>query len=113
MNTQMSLFELMTAPVSPAKAYHNTVGLSGDSLLKHQTKAKGLATAILDFFERHPGEMFTAETTHASLHLPAVPLWSVRARISDLTKAGKLQRMKQEKTLGSYGHPISYYSLRQ
>lgn len=101
----LTLFEI------PPKTYHNTILLEGEELKTQKKKANGLASAILDFFQRHPGYMYNAEMVWKSINLPNVPLWSVRARISDLTKAGKLIRLKQERTLGSFGHTITFYTL--
>lgn len=95
-----------------AKTYHNTTNLAGKKLTRAESKQRGLKTAIENFFKQHPGYAYTCEDVHKTMNLPGVPIWSVRARISDLKKEGKLVKYPV-RTLGSYGAEIGYYKLAE
>lgn len=90
--------------------YYNTTHESGNNLTQFELKASSQEQMILDFFRRHPGEMFTPSDIWVRLHskMKRAPLTSIRRAITNLTGPGGLEKTDL-KTMGPYGRPEYYW----
>lgn len=82
--------------------YYNTTKEEGHKLDGFQRMAATQDQKIADFFEQHPGEIFTPWEIQ-SLVFTHTPITSVRRSINDLTKAGILDKTEHMKESGRYG----------
>lgn len=82
-------------------AFHNTVQLHGPTLHAAETRAQSQQERILDFFRRNPGRHFTPGEVFANLPCKIL-LTSVRRCMTDLTRAGYLEKTKL-RTPGAFG----------
>lgn len=95
-HAQLSMFGM--------NAYHNSVPIKNEKELQVKEKrAKGQEEQIFSYFEMHQRMAFTPSQVWLVFG-QCWPLTSVRARISNLTKAGML-RITGEKRTGYYGDP--------
>jgi hypothetical protein len=102
----------MTAPVKPLQVFHNTTNLTGDKLKQREIKNGSQNDAILKFFRRNPGLLYTPFEIWKVMNLPRTPLTSIRRAMSDLTKLGYLEKTGYKK-LAQYGAESYTWKLRE
>lgn len=94
------------------QAYYNTNNESGINLQKSESKALTQEDIILEFFQKHPNEMFPAHRVLASCFFDSTPLTSVRRAITNLEAKGKLELMPNEYMVaGLYGKQVHVWRL--
>lgn len=92
------------------KAYHNTVKITDKKELKAREKrAKSQEQEILSLFQRTQKAFGPSQVWQR--YRDRWPLTSVRARISTLTKRGRL-RMTGQKRKGYYGDPENVWQYK-
>lgn len=85
--TQLDLFDTLAEIIRPVTLdrYHNTTGLTGDTLARQTVKTGTQNWRILQFFREHADWEWTPSEVWQRLNLPGVPLTSIRRGITDLT----------------------------
>jgi hypothetical protein len=73
------------------RTFHNTINESGSQLLNSEAKARSQQERILAFFRDYPYQYFTPFDIHKKV-LPYAPITSVRRAITNLQKAGHLDK---------------------
>jgi len=102
MTSQLDIFT-----PAPRRAYFNTTGASGQTLVKRNAKATSQNALILSFFQERTGEGFTA--WEVSWHFLTYPITSIRRSLNTLEREGKLYRDGQRN--GNYGRENFIYKL--
>lgn len=90
-------------------SFYNTIREEGTELAQSQRQASAQEVRILTFFEDRPWQGFSPFQIQR-LVLPECPITSVRRAITNLTKAGKLEKtdvMLKER----YGKRNHYWKL--
>ena len=88
LHLQLDVFQTgNTAPVQ--KSYHNTLPVSGVELTDKNRKALFQESIILNFFQRRPGETFTAWEVYLALGKKIIKD-SVKRAITNLMNRGEL-----------------------
>lgn len=85
------------------KDYFNTTGESGQQLLDFTSKASTQKEMIFAYLEKQGGEHSPSQVWKGLFNC-SIPLTSVRARMTVLTKEGKLVQTSN-KISGFYGRP--------
>lgn len=89
--------------------YYNTTALRDADLRAARAQTMRQEDAVLDYFRRHPGAMFTPEQIHAAV-MPDAPLTSARRAITNLTNEGALVKTTAQRR-GKYGKPVHCWQL--
>ena len=92
-------------------SYHNTTGSQGKDLFEYEQKAQSQEELVLDHFQRYPDRAFSPTDIHRIVFMPNTPITSVRRALTNLTKAGKLERTDYQE-LGRYSRPQYLWRLR-
>lgn len=91
--------------------YHdNGAGLSPTEQTARNKVAGRQSQLVLAWFRERPGKGYTPFEVHNAA-LPRSPVTSVRRCLSDLTKAGFLEKTNERK-LGKYGQLNNCWKLR-
>lgn len=91
-----------------AESFYNTTRLRGSQLAKCQNQALSQERIIEDFFAIRPGRLFTP--AQLAPLLPHAPLTSVRRAVTNLTRAGVLEKTTRQRD-GVYGRPEHFWRL--
>lgn len=113
--TQLDLFppiEDVMRPLEGLTRYHNTTGLTGDTLARQTVKTGTQNWRILQFFREHADWEWTPSEVWQRLNLPGVPLTSIRRGITDLTEMGYLVKTDTMRD-GLYGKPEGCWMLKK
>ena len=86
--------------------YHNTT--NEFNLGEYEGKAQSQDDLVLAFISQRPGKTFTCEDIH-NMILADAPLTSARRAVSNLHKAGLLEKVGKIK--GKYKRPIYLWRL--
>ena len=73
------------------KTFHNTIDEKGHPLFKSQARARSQQEHVLAFLYDHPLQHFTPFEIHRQV-LPYAPITSVRRALTNLQKAGYLEK---------------------
>lgn len=94
--------------------FHNTIGESGDTLIKSEIKCKNQEERIVEILKEKNGIAVTPFYIHeAYLKLyDAVPITSIRRAITNLTNQNRLIKTSQMKT-EQYGKPNNTWMYNQ
>ncbi len=92
--------------------YFNTTYLRGVLLNEYQSRAETQDDRILEWFRQNPMISATPEDVQRIVLESRPPLTSARRALSNLTKAGHLEKLPEQRP-GSYGRPISFWRLRR
>lgn len=85
------------------KIYHNTTNLVDDELVQATEKAVFLKDRVMEVFKEFPEDKTPFEVTEKLFQMGYNhPVWSVRARMTDLRKAGKLVMSENADRKGNY-----------
>jgi len=91
--------------------FHNTIDLQGSDLDQANRKTQTQKQRVLRFFKTYHDGRFTPSAVHSHLG-GASPLTSTRRAISDLTKAGLLEKTDHQEK-GEYGTLNYTWCLKQ
>lgn len=98
-------------------SYHNTVNEKGDTLRQYEKQTMTQDNRIACFFESNPGEIFCPWEIKTLLFdapdQPPTPITSIRRSMSDLTKAGILEKTEHKKDAGAYGRRSYAWTLNE
>lgn len=114
MEKELTLYDLMTAPVDPKGVYYNTVNLEGKELKKRQMKAGTQNAIILELFRNQPGTLFTPFDVYRAIGAPDhnAPITSIRRAITSLTDQGYLVKT-EIKRMGGYNELCYCWTLKK
>jgi len=91
--------------------HYNTTKEKGQRLQEFQAKALSQDQVIIQLFERMPDELYTPwEVRQLAFAYPWPPITSVRRSITDMTRAGILQKTDVKKEV-AYGRPSYCWRL--
>lgn len=90
-------------------SYFNTTASAGRELAEFRQKAAAQEVKVLDWFLSHPNETFTPEDIGECV-LPGTPRTSWGRALSNLTKAGMLEKTDKQ-TIGAWGRPVYHWRL--
>lgn len=91
--------------------YFSTTNAQGSNLREYKARSSSQDLCVLEYFKRHPGEVFSPEDAHKALFSDSVPLTSVRRSFSNLEKEFFIEKTGQMKE-GIYGRPVNTWRLR-
>jgi hypothetical protein len=87
------------------KHFYNTPKLDGKPMVKAERDAEGQETVLLRYFKLY--KSMSASQAHS--HFPkSVPLTSIRRAMTNLMKAGKVEKTEKQR-IGLYGKPEFIY----
>lgn len=80
--------------------YYNTNNLTGDDLTASHEKTNRQLDIIQDFFNKHPGEKYTASDVEHELKRSGklkegVPITSIRRAMTDLKNDGRIDKLDE------------------
>ena len=83
-------------------AFHNTIGAKGEELRRREAITTTQEERVLAFFVQNPGLKATPFEVHERV-IPEAPVTSIRRAITNLTRQGKLIKLKarREERLGA------------
>ena len=90
--------------------YYNTTNQIGSTLADYRSKTETQDQLILELFQRNPLSQFTPFEVQLLLGREGVPITSVRRALTDLTNAGKLEKVEGMK-MGRYNRPNHQWAL--
>lgn len=92
-----------------SSSYYNTTNSEGKDLDRYAMKAKAQEIKVLAYFQAQPLRTFTPEDIGRDV-LPNAPRTSWGRALSNLTKAGELEKTDRQ-TIGMYGRPVYHWRL--
>lgn len=95
-------------------AFHNTTEIEGEELKQAQKIASGQDQEVLRIY-RNLRQPMSAEVVHSMYSIGKkrnVPLTSIRRAISNLTKAGYLEKTDETET-SQYGRTVHKWRVRR
>lgn len=90
--------------VTEATTYYDTTHVSAPKLREYRRKASVQEQRIEQYMRARPFAMFSPDHIQATV-VPDAPLTSVRRAMTNLTKAGVLEKTDRQVT-GTYGRPV-------
>lgn len=84
--------------------YHNTTQTQGATLARYQHQAETQESVILELFAGQPYAAFAPTEVQQAVSLNGAPLTSIRRALSNLTRAGELEKTDRQKR-GPYNRP--------
>lgn len=92
------------------KSYHNTTHSTDSDLRRFETKAQS-QEELIERFMRDVGHPMAPSEVQRALHLDRVPITSIRRAMTNLTKAGILEKTVIQVT-GPFGRPEYRWKVR-
>jgi hypothetical protein len=97
--------------------YYNTTSIEGEQLKQRRIRAGSQNDAILSYFKRNPGYIYSPDEIHKVMNLPLVPITSIRRAMSDLSNPKLFNgnpplEKTNVKKLGSYGAEVYCWRLK-
>lgn len=90
--------------------YHETTSITAHQRERYKLAADSQEAAILAWFLARPTGVKQSPEQINNAVLPDAPLTSVRRALTNLTRAGELERTP-ETTIGRYGRPVHLWKL--
>lgn len=94
------------------KVYHNTTNITGEALQEVTENAHNIKDIIYDLFKQFPEDKTPFEVSVLLLKNGfKYPIWSIRTRITALTRGGVLIKSPSASTKGEYNQPNHTWKL--